>query len=86
MADVWFSLHVEDVEEPIYVSEVIERTMNPSFQFFDLKTYGAYITRRDELVIKIWAHNQTANDYQLLLEISVNLRSLCFISKTVWCF
>lgn len=83
MADVWFSIHVEDVKEPIYVSEVIKRTMNPSFQYFDLKTYGAYITRRDQLTIKVWVQDQTAESHQLLLELSVYLRSLYFISKNV---
>ena len=83
MADTWFSLHVDRIEEPIYVSEVIEQTRNPSFRFFDLNTHGAFVTRRDELVVKIWARTKERRDFILLIELSVNLRSLQYVGKTV---
>ncbi|KAF2216217.1 hypothetical protein CERZMDRAFT_109167 [Cercospora zeae-maydis SCOH1-5] len=35
MADVFFSLHVQNVKEPVYVSEVVEQTMNPTFRHID---------------------------------------------------
>ena len=83
MADTWFSLHVEEIDEPIYVSEVIEKARNPSFRFFDLDTYGSFVTRRDELVVKIWAKTQEREEYILLMELNVNLRSLQYVGKTV---
>ena len=83
MADNWFSLHVDGVREPVYVSEVVEKSMNPSFRFFDLNTYGAFVTRRDELVMKYWAKTEGMTGYSLLIELHVNLRSLHFIGKTV---
>ena len=83
MADTWFSLHVDGVDEPLYVSEVVEKAMNPSFRFFDLNTYGAFVTRRDEIVVKYWAKTEGKEGYVLLIELRVNLRSLQFIGKTV---
>ena len=83
MADTWFSLHCDGIEEPVYVSEVIEKTMNPSFRFFDLNTYGAFVTRREEMTIKHWARTESMGKYILLIELRVNLRSLSFIGKTV---
>lgn len=83
MADSWFSLHCADISEPVYVSEVVDKAMNPSFRFFDLNTYGPSVTRRDELAIKFWARTQNMEDYILLIELQLHLRSLQFIGKTV---
>ncbi|KAL8835765.1 MAG: hypothetical protein Q9170_003197 [Blastenia crenularia] len=59
LADTWFSLHCEGIAEPVYVSEVVEKAMNPNFRFFDLNTYGPWVTRRDEITIKFWARIET---------------------------
>lgn len=83
LADTFFSLHCADIEEPIYVSEVKERAMNPSFRSFDLNAYGPWITRRDELIIKYWAQTRDSAGYFLLVEWAVHLRSLQFVGKTV---
>jgi len=83
MADTWFSLHCAGVEEPVYVSEVAEKAMNPSFRFFDLNIYGPAITRQDELTIKYWAKTENMQEYQLLIELQLCLRSLQFIGKSV---
>lgn len=83
MADSWFSLHCADISEPVYVSEVVDKAMNPSFRFFDLNIYGPSVTRRDELTIKYWARTQNMDDYILLIELRLHLRSLQFIGKTV---
>ena len=82
-ADTFFSLHCSGVKEPIYVSEVIESALNPSFRFFDLNVYGPWITRRDELTVKYWAKTRNSADFLLLIEMQVNLRSLQFVGKTV---
>lgn len=86
MADTWFSLHDVDILEPLYVSEVVVKAMNPDFQFFDLNTYGPSVNRRDELIVKVWAQTENMENYILLIELKANLRSLQFIGKTVWYF
>lgn len=86
MADTWFSLHCAGLEEPIYVSEVIEKAMNPSFRFFDLNVYGPSVTRKDELTIKYWAKTENMPNYVLLVELQLCLRSLQFIGKTLESF
>ena len=83
LADTFFSLHCAEIEEPIYVSEVKELAMNPSFRSFDLNTYGPWITRGGELTIKYWAQTRDSAGYFLLVELDVHLRSLQFIGKTV---
>lgn len=86
MADTWFSLHNVDILEPLYVSEVIYKAMNPDFRFFDLNTYGPSVNRRDELIVKVWAQTENMESYILLIELKAHLRSLQFIGKTVWNF
>ena len=82
-ADCWFSVHVDRVQEPVYVSEVIERTMNPNFRFFDLNTYGAGVTRQDELMIKLWARTEGSEHWILLTRLKACLGILQFLGKTV---
>ena len=84
LADTWFSIHCSDISEPIYVSEVVEKAMNPSFRFFDLNAYGPFVSRRDELTIKYWAKTESINEYILLIELQLHLRSLQFVGKSVW--
>lgn len=83
MADTWFSLHCEGKEEPVYVSEVIEKAMNPSFRFFDLNIYGPAITRLEVMTIKYWVKTENMEKYTLLVELHLCLRSLQFIGKNV---
>ena len=83
LADTWFSLHCADISEPIYVSEVIDKAMNPSFRAFDLNVYGSSVTRHDELIVKIWARTEKKDDYILLIELRLHFRSLQFIGKSV---
>lgn len=86
MADTWFSLHCKGFTEPVYVSEVVEKSMNPSFRFFDLNTYGPLVTRKDELMIKYWTRTERTDRFMLLVELQVNLRSLHFIGKSLESF
>ena len=71
------------MEEPIYISEVIEKAMNASFRFFDLNVYGPAVTRLDELILKYWAKTEDMDHYVLLVELQLCLRSLQFIGKSV---
>lgn len=83
MADTWFSLHCSGMDEPVYVSEIIEKAMNPSFRFFDLNVYGPAVTRLDELIVKYWVKTENMEQYILLVELQLCLRSLQFIGKSV---
>ncbi|KAI9736129.1 MAG: hypothetical protein M1834_001013 [Cirrosporium novae-zelandiae] len=83
MPDTWFSLHCPGLEDPIYVSEMAKKAMNPNFQFFDLNMCGPAISRLDELTVKLWAKSETMDNFILLLELHMHLRSLQFIGKTL---
>jgi hypothetical protein len=81
MADTFFSLHVDSQEEPIYISEVVEKAMNPNFRFFDLGPCGPGVTRLDKLTVRVWAKSETMKDWQYLMDYTVQFRSLQFIGK-----
>ena len=76
MADTFFSLHCESQEEPIYISEVVEKAMNPSFRFFDFSGLGPATTRLDTVTVKVWVKRQ---EFVPLIEEEINLQSLQFI-------
>jgi hypothetical protein len=78
MADTFFSLHCEGQDDPIYISEVVEKAMNPTFRFFDLSGFGPATTRLDTVTIKVWVKRQ---EFVSLIEEEVNLQSLQFIGK-----
>ncbi|KAK8232384.1 UV radiation resistance protein and autophagy-related subunit 14-domain-containing protein [Phyllosticta capitalensis] len=83
MANIFFSLHVADNEEPVYVSEEVEKAMNPNFKSFDLDPWGPSVTRLDEITVKIWAKTRAMDDHQFLLSLTASFRSLQFISKSL---
>jgi hypothetical protein len=83
MADTFFSLHVDAQDEPVYISEVVDKAMNPNFRFFDLGSCGPGVTRLDKLTVKVWANNENTQGWQYLLEYAVQLRALQFIGKTL---
>jgi UV radiation resistance-associated gene protein len=83
MADAWFSLHVADVSEPVYISEVVEKSSNPTFRFFDLNTNGPQVARANEIKLKLWAKTEQIGAYVPLVELEICLRSLQFIGKSL---
>ncbi|KAI9840886.1 MAG: hypothetical protein M1838_003862 [Thelocarpon superellum] len=83
MLDSFFTLHLLDDDEPIYISEVAPKAMNPNFQFFHLGLCGPKIARVDEVVVKVWAKNEGMKEFQFLLELQLSLRSLQFIGKSL---
>lgn len=83
MADTFFTLHVEDQPDPVYISEIAEKAMNPNFKFFDLAPCGPGVTRLDKLTVRVWAKNETMQGWQYLLDYTVHFRSLQFIGKTL---
>lgn len=82
-ADAFFSLHVFDHDEPIYISEVAEKAMNPNFRFFDLDSCGTEVSRMDSLTVKIWTRAEAQDEFRYFLELNLNLRSLQFIGKSL---
>ncbi|KAF2156696.1 hypothetical protein K461DRAFT_249151 [Myriangium duriaei CBS 260.36] len=81
LADVFFSLHVQGVQEPVYVSETVTKTMNPTFQHISLDGCGPGIARLDVITVKIWVKSGTHDSFHVLLEMMLSLRSLQFIGK-----
>ena len=83
MADTFFTLHVEDQEEPVYISEVAERAMNPNFRFFDLAPCGPSVTRLERLTVRIWTRSETMKEWHYLVDYTVQFSSLQYIGKTL---
>lgn len=83
MADMWFSLHCDGVDDPVYISEIAEKAMNPLFKSFDLGVYGPLVTRQEQFTIKFWARAHSMENFMLLLDLRVSLRSLQFVGKNV---
>ncbi|KAL6711463.1 hypothetical protein ACN47E_004397 [Coniothyrium glycines] len=81
MADTFFTLHVPDQKEPVYISEVSAKAMNPNFKFFDLAPCGPNVTRLDRLTVRVWAKSETMSEWQYLMDYTVQLRALQFIGK-----
>ncbi|PNP50478.1 hypothetical protein THARTR1_08860 [Trichoderma harzianum] len=79
LGDVFFSLHVAGIDEPVYVSEVRERSANFNFQFFDLASRGGHVSRSCRIVIRVWARRLKQTTWTFLLEELVDLRNLNFI-------
>ncbi|POR35121.1 UV radiation resistance-associated protein, partial [Tolypocladium paradoxum] len=79
VGDVFFSLHVGRDAEPVYVSEVRERSANFNFQFFDLASQDAFVARSCSLTVRVWAKRPNQATWVFLLEELVDLRQLNFI-------
>ena len=86
MADTWVSLHCDGITEPVYISEVVSKATNPTFQSFDLNFCGPRVSRRDTLTLKLWAKTEAMAEYVLLVELQLHLSSLQFIGKTIESF
>ncbi|KAJ0122363.1 uv radiation resistance protein [Diaporthe amygdali] len=82
VADSFFTLHAGDEEEPIYISETVERSVNFDFRFFELSRAVCSPTLRlPEVTIKFWAKRH--GRWSLHLEESVDLRTLNFLGSTI---
>ncbi|KAJ5122538.1 hypothetical protein N7526_009475 [Penicillium atrosanguineum] len=86
MADTFFSIHCEGIDEPIYISEVVDKATNPNFRSFDLNFSGPLTSRRDTLTVKLWVKTENLPEYVLLVELQLNLRSLQFLGRTIESF
>ncbi|KAL4802119.1 UV radiation resistance protein and autophagy-related subunit 14-domain-containing protein [Aspergillus unguis] len=83
MANAWFSILCDGVDDPVYVSEVVENAMNPNFRAFDLNFCGPMVSRSDHLTLKLWVKTATMDDYMLLVELQLHLQSLQFLGRSL---
>ncbi|KKK27312.1 hypothetical protein ARAM_000459 [Aspergillus rambellii] len=83
MANTWFSMHCDGVDEPVYVSEVVENTTNPNFRSFDLSICGPLVSRLDRLTLKVWVKTVAMEDYIVLVELQLHLQSLQFLGRSL---
>ena len=81
LADTWFSIHCKNVFEPVYISEIMDKSMNPSFRFFDLNALGPHVGRLSGMRLRLWAKNSKMEEYTMLIDIELSLSSLQFIGK-----
>ncbi|CRG84458.1 UV radiation resistance-associated gene protein [Talaromyces islandicus] len=86
LADTWFSIHCDGINDPVYISEVVENAMNPAFRFFNLNECGPHVSRSDQLTVKVWAKSEQMSEYMQLLELHLSLRSLQFVGKSLEAF
>ncbi|KAK0264158.1 hypothetical protein B0A54_12698 [Friedmanniomyces endolithicus] len=83
MADIFFSVHVDGVHEPVYISETVERTMNPTFRHIDWSACGPGVTRLDHLTLRFWVKSAKVPSWRQLLEIQLSLISLQHLGKSL---
>ncbi|KAG5983800.1 hypothetical protein E4U55_007116 [Claviceps digitariae] len=83
VGDVFFSLHVPDCDEPVYISEVRSRSANFDFQFFHLSSQPTCISRACILTIRIWCKRPQQESWAFLLEEVIDLRRLNFIGTLI---
>ncbi|WPH01975.1 Hypothetical protein R9X50_00482900 [Acrodontium crateriforme] len=83
LADIFFSLHVHGIEEPIYISETVDRTINPTFRHVDFSHVGPSITRLDHLIVRFWAKRGGTEQWIHFLESRLHLPSLHFLGKSL---
>lgn len=74
---------IDASQDPIYVSEVAERAMNPNFRNIHLDSADPQLLRLDGLILKFWAKSEAMSQYCLLIDMTLSMRSLQFIGKTV---
>ena len=67
----------------MYVSEVAEKAMNPNFRNIHFDSNHPQLLRLDELTLKFWAKSEAMSQYSLLIDMTLSMRSLQFIGKSV---
>ncbi|KAI6988072.1 hypothetical protein KC360_g7617 [Hortaea werneckii] len=83
LADVFFSIHVDGVEEPVYVSEVVDSTMDPTFRHIDWSACGPGVLRLDTLTVRVWARSDSGAGWRQLLDLALYLRELHYLGKSL---
>ncbi len=75
----------EVATEPVYISETVERTMNPMFRHVDFASCGPGITRLEQVTVRVWVHGARMERWRQLLEVEVDLRTMQYLGKSVRC-
>ncbi|KAF2718878.1 hypothetical protein K431DRAFT_273754 [Polychaeton citri CBS 116435] len=83
MVDCFYSLHVENVEGPIYISEIVHQTMNPNFKHIDFSCIGPALARLDSVLVRFWVTGQRLGGWRQLLELSLHFQSLQFLGRSL---
>ncbi|KAF2165261.1 hypothetical protein M409DRAFT_67503 [Zasmidium cellare ATCC 36951] len=83
MADVFFTLHIHGVEEPVYVSEIIQKTMNPTFRHVDWSHCGPGVTRLDQITVHVWVKGGKFDEWRQLLQLELQLTGLQYVGKSL---
>lgn len=60
--------------------------MNPTFSFFDLDSSATEILRSSSFVLRVWSKSELMDEYLSLVEMSVDMRSLQFIGRSLETF
>jgi len=81
--DVFFSLHVAGAQEPVYISEIVGKSMNPDFQAFNLNDCGPWVSRMEGVTVKVWWRGAGGELWQLLLQAEVCLSGLSFVGRSL---
>ena len=83
MANVFFSLHVVGIDAPVYVSETVTRTMDPTFRSLDLSRCSPSTLRQSKVVVRIWMQSLSTLQWRMLSDTEVSLDSLQYIDKSL---
>ncbi|KAF3908536.1 hypothetical protein ABW21_db0206837 [Orbilia brochopaga] len=79
LVDCFFTLHHESAGEyPFYISEVVPQSIN-----FELSECGPAITRLDSVIVRVWARKDAGAGFNLLMDLTLNLSYLQFISRSL---
>ena len=57
--------------------------MNPDFRYFDLDTCSSAITRKENVIVKIWARVTDCVEWMSLEELDLSLSSLQYVGTTL---
>jgi hypothetical protein len=57
--------------------------MNPNFRNIHFDSNNPQLLRLDELTLKFWAKSAAMSQYCLLVDMTLSMRSLQFIGKSV---
>ncbi|KAK3070928.1 hypothetical protein LTR53_009581 [Teratosphaeriaceae sp. CCFEE 6253] len=69
--------------EPVYVSETVERTMNPTFRHIDWSACGPGVTRSSHLSLRLWVKSAKLQSWRQLMEMKLSLTGLQYLGKSL---
>ncbi|CCJ29013.1 unnamed protein product, partial [Pneumocystis jirovecii] len=84
LVDTFFTLHIDNIEHPLYISEIVTKTMNPDFLSFDFSLLKTTFGRLSSFTVCIWISSE--GSFQLLMKQPINLQSLSYIGGNLYSF